>query len=460
MVRREVARRYFSWRCAISQPMLNPKTLLAFSLIAVLTHQFSAATQRELPGPDAPTRVAEMHQTFEFLLGRAPPPDHWAIRDNTSFTDSWSLIGQGKRNKAYRSRVRLSKEAAPMPVVVKTSHHRNVSWFVTENSHPRSTADWPHFPKGLDLHGAANELIYVEFLRGWTGVPELLGGYIGKDGFVLVVRDIAARDVARRLPSNSNKSLSSHSYEQSVFSVSEGYERLTADRPVEVALAILECFRSFSEVGGYFLQDFAPRQFVFVNSTKLGFMLVDAPIPYSRWVANLLRMATPATLLSLATPASSAWLLRQTGHGYSGHSPRPVPACRHDADCPASMGSHCCCNAAAASRVWEHTKWTGCGPSMPAGAPEARGLCEAVPNSTQKRCSPLTAKTHVFDVATKEWLLPLAAKHSSAVESLLPLMTDAQPTTRLSFSDCIAYLERYTRSRRCQTRACSSSSSA
>ena len=131
----------------LSQPMLNPKTLLAFSLIAVLTHQFSAATQRELPGPDAPTRVAEMHQTFEFLLGRAPPPDHWAIRDNTSFTDSWSLIGQGKRNKAYRSRVRLSKEAAPMPVVVKTSHHRNVSWFVTENSHPRSTADWPHFPK-------------------------------------------------------------------------------------------------------------------------------------------------------------------------------------------------------------------------------------------------------------------------------------------------------------------------
>ena len=35
--------------------MLNPKTLLAVSLIAVVTDQISAATQRELPAPDAPT---------------------------------------------------------------------------------------------------------------------------------------------------------------------------------------------------------------------------------------------------------------------------------------------------------------------------------------------------------------------------------------------------------------------
>jgi len=58
---------------------------------------------------------------------------------------------------------------------------------------------------------------------------------------------------------------------------------------------------------------------------------------------------------------------------------------------------------------------------------------------------PLSPKTHVYDVATKEWLLPLAAKHSQAVRELLPLMIDEHPSKRLSFSDCISFLREHHR---------------
>ena len=65
-----------------------------------------------------------------------------------------------------------------------------------------------------------------------------------------------------------------------------------------------------------------------------------------------------------------------------------------------------------------------------------------VVGAAERRCSPLTAKTHVFDAATKAWLLPLAATHSRAVKKLLPRMKERNPEKRLLFTECIDLLRR------------------
>ena len=71
-------------------------------------------------------------------------------------------------------------------------------------------------------------------------------------------------------------------------------------------------------------------------------------------------------------------------------------------------------------------------------------MCEARdprrPNAT-RYCVPISDLTHVYDAATKWWLLPLLASQSAAVAEILPLMRSVRPESRLSFSGALARLE-------------------
>jgi hypothetical protein len=61
--------------------------------------------------------------------------------------------------------------------------------------------------------------------------------------------------------------------------MSSSYRLVAQTQPYELARAILRCFQSFSELGGYFLTDFAPQQFTLLTDTGKPpkVYLVDAP---------------------------------------------------------------------------------------------------------------------------------------------------------------------------------------
>ena len=76
---------------------------------------------------------------------------------------------------------------------------------------------------------------------------------------------------------------------------------------------------------------------------------------------------------------------------------------------------------------------------------EALGLCEPAEHSrpgAPRHCVPLSHLTHAYDVATRPWLLPMAANHSPLVAQLLPLLgAGPLPSARMSFSGALAWLD-------------------
>ena len=406
-------------------------------------------TDRSNPLATPPRTVAEyqnLHRTgaeyqnlhlrevFDWLSGHRPPPTSWSVvRNETQLPPpaSWHRIGGGDTKQVYRTELR-----GGVRVIVKRA---------------RSGLGWnPASSSGV-------ELLYLTFLRGHLGVPQLLGGYIAPDGFLTwVVRDTGGSPIGS-ITSDSRFTVNS----------SDAYRELAASRPVELALAILSCFRSFSETGGFFLQDLTPRQFtVSSDDRRVLFELVEGPGAYAGPVARLLE----------TSPAPN---------GYSGYPKRSVTHCVSDAACAPSKSYHCCCAADTTTHTlsYDHSGQNHvCEQGTPAGAPEARGLCvrnqlpvRALPATMGGRqmqnsstwngrrlqsvwgtpalqtaaggglCSPLTHMTHAYDVATKPWLLPAAARHSHAVHELLPLMSDPIPARRVSLSQAIARLHAHLR---------------
>ena len=379
-----------------------------------------------------PRTVAEyqnlhLREVFEWLSGGHPPPSAWGVHNETQLPPpaSWYRIDGGDTKQVYRTELR-----GGVRVIVKRT---------------RSGLGW----------NPTSELLYLTFLRGHLGVPQLLGGYIASDGFLTwVVRDTGGSPIGS-VTSDARFTVNS----------SDAYRELAASRPVELALAILSCFRSFSETGGFFLQDLTPRQFtVSSDDRRVLFELVEGPGAYAGPVARLLEKS----------PAPN---------GYSGYPKRSVAHCVTDAACAPSKSYHCCCaiDAITHTLTYDHSGHNHvCEQGTPAGAPEARGLC--VRNQLPVRassvmmggrqnsstwngrrlqsvwgapalqtsaggglCEKLSHLTHAYDVATKPWLLPAAAQHSHVVHELLPLMSDPIPARRVSLSQAIARLHGHLR---------------
>ena len=419
-----------AWSILFVQEERCPGALVATRMLASGSLRTTDRSHSLLTPPRTAAGYQNLHlrEVFDWLSGHRPPPSAWDVRNETQLPTpaSWHRIGGGDTKQVYQTELR-----GGVRVVVKRTRS---AWNPTS--------------------GTGVELLYLTFLRGHLGVPHLLGGYIARDGLLTwVVRDTGGSPIGSV---TSDARFTVHS--------SDAYRELASSRPVELALAILSCFRSFSETGGFFLQDLTPRQFtVSSDDRRVLFELVEGPGAYAGPVARLLETSP-------------------VPNGYSGYPKRSVAHCISDAACAPSKSYHCCCavDAITHALTYDHSGHNHvCEQGTPAGAPEARGLCvrnqlpvRASPammggrqnsstwNSRRLQsvwgapalqtaggglCSPLSHLTHAYDVATKPWLLPAAAQHSHAVHELLPLMSDPIPARRVSLSQAIARLHAHLR---------------
>ena len=191
------------------------------------------------------------------------------------------------------------------------------------------------------------------------------------------------------------------------------------DGPTAFALAasLLDCFRSFAEIGGYFLDDISPHQFAVRDDT---ISLIDGP-----------------RLLSNA-PVASYLLAERVAHSIAGFDGR---ACADDKVCPATRHHHSCVggnsrfeNFAGAASIPRPCR------DGSVAAPEARGWC------IEGNCRPISAKTHVYDVGSRPWALPRLANATTSnrarkfLEHLIERMTAADPDARPTLTEALDLL--------------------
>ena len=186
---------------------------------------------------------------------------------------------------------------------------------------------------------------------------------------------------------------------------SAAFDAFARRDPLALARALLECFEAFAEAGGFLLSDFRPEQFS-LSPTTGAVAIVDAPLanggPYAAWA----RRRYPA------------WCF-----------PRPED-CRPR--CPRTKKFHAC------------APLSKCEPSS-RGAPEAAGLC-----LRRTVCARVSARTHVFDLFNRPWLVPriaaLARDSDAAAASLLGALganaSAPDPRDRPSLAALLAALPR------------------
>ena len=191
------------------------------------------------------------------------------------------------------------------------------------------------------------------------------------------------------------------------------------DGPTTFALAasLLDCFRSFAEIGGYFLDDLSPHQFAVRDDT---ISLIDGP-----------------RLLSNA-PVASYLLAERVAHSMTGFDGR---ACADDKACPATRHHHSCVggNSRFVNFAGSAAVPVACRDGSIA-APEARGWC------LEGNCRPLTSKAHVYDVGSRPWALPRLANATTSnrarkfLENLIERMTAADPDARPTLTEALDLL--------------------
>ncbi|KAH8082976.1 hypothetical protein JL720_8486 [Aureococcus anophagefferens] len=197
--------------------------------------------------------------------GASPPPRHWAVRGPGDVAAASTFLA-GKGQKEVRAS-RLADGGAK--VVVKALKRGGAFRF------------WPYL-----------ELIYLEFLRGEPGVPELLGGWATATSVVWVVRD-AGRAVATGTGSSRSPAVFAAAYDA----------RARTD-PLGLAAAWLRCFRSFAERGGFVLTDFKADQFTL--DARGDVYLVDGPAPNVGPAAAFARRRVNATYPARSSRARRA----------------------------------------------------------------------------------------------------------------------------------------------------------
>ena len=312
--------------------------------------------------------------------GASPPPRHWAVRGPGDVAAASTFLA-GKGQKEVRAS-RLADGGAK--VVVKALHKAGPFRFGDRAS---------------DI--AYLELIYLEFLRGEPGVPELLGGWATATSVVWVVRD-AGRAVAAGTGSSRSPAVFAAAYDA----------RARTD-PLGLAAAWLRCFRSFAERGGFVLTDFKADQFTLDARGEI--YLVDGPAPNIGPAAAFARRRVNATDPRALEP---------------GAAPRACPA--------GDAGRRAC---GKRTYKWHLKCHVGCDN-------DAYAAPELVACRAGGTCAPFGAKAHVYDAAAKYWILPrvvaLAEDRSAAARlgALLPRMMSEDPRDRPTFSALLEELER------------------
>lgn len=294
-----------------------------------------------------------VQQVERWLYEGGPPPAAWEVTSSDlPPSNTWVELGGGKSK-----RVRATLYAA-RPVVVKQAiDNRRRSPARQRLKERRGTSKSGAAPlKRVEGHerNIRGELLWLEYLRGAPGITRLYGGFLTENGTrVSMVVQRAGHTLARGMGTRQSRS-----------ELSSEWKAWCHATPVEALRALLDCFRSFAEVGGSILSDFSPYQFT-VGSDAV--YLVDGP--------DLLE-----------GPLYDVFCRRNLPTMYTG----PPASCAEDNECPSTSPAHCCCHGSTAAMQ--------CEPGT-RGAPEAKGACAGT-------CLRVSAKTHVYDVAAKTWAFP------------------------------------------------------
>lgn len=295
--------------------------------------------------------------------------------------------------------------------------------------------------KNYNGMGLGDELEYLTALRGMDGVPKLLGGWHSKGISTWVVRDTGGSTLGRTLRS---APLDNPKAAQVV-------AMLARTRPLALARAILACFHSFAELGGYFMYDFHPAQFTVavLPDGAVSFELIDAPAPISGPLApesssGLSRSRADHGKYPFGVRRAYKWTANETTGatlrgGYDLNYISQKLPCRDNADCVrhgTTKAFHCCCAlpSSGGSGLVPYPI-PSCPHGLKSGAPETQGVCSS------GTCTPISALTHVYDVAVKPWLLPLLVDHSDVVRDLIARMARPSAADRISFSRAIELLD-------------------
>ena len=334
-----------------------------------------------------------------WLRRGGPQPAHWAARGRGALGDGWAPLSNASAKTVWRTTL-----GGTSPVVVKAlvDHARSYG-----SAHSRDHAREAHVTE------IASEILYLELCRGLPGVPALHGGWLdaaGRPSYVVA----AAGDRITTSPVGR-------------------YAALARSRPLDLAAALLECFWSFSERGGFFLDDFALSQFAYAvgSDEAVG---SDGAITVSLVDAPKILAPSPAYDLLSSFPRPHA----------IDAAPRP---CAGGDACPISHRSHCCC--------CEGGGGSPCAPppckAGSRGAPESKGLCK------KGLCAPLSSATHAFDVAARAWALPFvtaasgrgksrdARRATAFLKDLTRRLAAYDAASRPSLSDALGAVARFRR---------------
>ena len=316
------------------------------------------------------------------LAGREEPPMEWTVQRDDVQDLRW--LANGTRKEVWAGRAHDRK------VILKR--------LVRSRRNGRATNPASDQRHRAELLG---ELYFLEWLRGAPGIPELLGAWAEAGGPAYVVSD-GGESYATKFPTDG---------------------RLVRTEPIDgptafaLAASLLDCFRSFAEIGGYFLDDLSPHQFA-VRDTTIS--VIDGP----RILSN--------------APVASYLLAERVAHSIAGFDGR---ACADDKACPATRHHHSCVggNSRFANFAGSAAVPVACRDGSVA-APEARGWC------IEGNCRPISAKTHVYDVGSRPWALPRLANATTSnrarkfLENLIERMTAADPDARPTLTEALDLL--------------------
>ena len=307
-------------------------------------------SHRLLRDESAVSRASETVAWHRSKGGKTPPPAHWVVNRRGDILGSphpringknvtWRHIGGGSWKLVYKailnptvSIAKLHNDNGPMRAIVKRC---------IGDYNPR--AQW-----GETLH----ELIYLELLRGLPGVPLLLGAFYEEApaagshappaALHLVLQDSGGVRLGEMMPmAGPNRS-------RTTSRINKAYTRLARERPIGLTRAMLLCFRSFSELGGFLLRDFTPQQFIVAprGEGDVSFEMVDGPEPA---IGPALHLDEPFLSSGEARGrgGSESALKLPPSHrpsiGGVSSSAAGSTRCARDADCHRSTSYHCCC---------------------------------------------------------------------------------------------------------------------
>ena len=434
-------------------------------LVAGLATMCAGAGDDPAWGPEEKAAALERYRAVDAFYrghGTVAPPAWWRVRRREDVKDARGEVvtldgkdasnmhGIHKNVKVARIRV----DGADADVVVK---------WQTDNGAKK------------DVFGEFyTELLYLEHMRGQPGVPELHGAwYVGErrnaPHYAYVVADCGA-PVAFAAGGPE-------------YALPAAYFDAAYANPLAVARSWFRLGRSFAERGGYVLGDFQPQQFTILDGE---IFLVDAPDAHEGPAADAYRSLNakahaarfPADNASYATRDSepekgrpSTWVIRSRSEHPRFETPkggapsseddpkraetdrerrlhkgekRSRPRCGSDSErrrCPTAPKSyHCCCDVVD-RRGKIHRGGKRCTKSR--GAPEAKALGRC---GADGKCPTLSAKTHVFDFANRNWILDHVAALAPEAEAALlrrlkAVMSAPDPDDRPTFSELLERLD-------------------